>query len=280
MKAYSSWTAQGRLQQLREVMGGHGYSRFNMIGAYRNNNDINTTWEGDNTVLNQQTAKFILDNFQKKMKGKDPTQNYKTLLFLNRLDGEGKPDIKSSSDLDKPEVLRHVFEQRIVFLLQKAVGKLATQVQEKKDALLVAWNNSQVFYIQPMVKAFIENFVFNSFLEVIDKITEQSTRNMMMKFLKLYSLTVFDSDWSLLRNDDFIDSDTVFLVKEEILSLCSELKNELIPILDIISPDDEILQAPMGRSDGRMWEAYLSKVFAFNRCFERPSWWESLHQTK
>jgi hypothetical protein len=41
-----------------------------MIGHYRNNNDINLTWEGDNAVLIQQCAKFIMENFQKKMKGK------------------------------------------------------------------------------------------------------------------------------------------------------------------------------------------------------------------
>lgn len=71
IKPISSNNSQFHLQRLREVMGGHGYSRFNMIGHYRNNNDINLTWEGDNSVLIQQCAKFILDNFQKKMKGKE-----------------------------------------------------------------------------------------------------------------------------------------------------------------------------------------------------------------
>jgi acyl-CoA oxidase len=33
--------------------------------------DINATWEGDNTVLQQQTSKFLLDGVQKLLKGKD-----------------------------------------------------------------------------------------------------------------------------------------------------------------------------------------------------------------
>jgi acyl-CoA oxidase len=81
LKPYSSSLTQFRLQQLRESMGGHGYSRLSMIGAYRNNNDIHTTWEGDNTVLVQQTARFILDNFNSKMKGKNVS--YKVIyLFI------------------------------------------------------------------------------------------------------------------------------------------------------------------------------------------------------
>jgi acyl-CoA oxidase len=46
-------------------MGANGYSKLNMLGMLRDNNDINQTWEGDNTVLLQQTAKFIMDNYRK-----------------------------------------------------------------------------------------------------------------------------------------------------------------------------------------------------------------------
>lgn len=259
-------------------MGGHGYSRFSMIGALRNNNDINTTWEGDNTVLQQQTAKFILDNFQKKIKGQDPQKIYSTLKFFNLIDSDSKTKIETSKDCHNLDTIRLCLQHRTLVLLQKAVEKLANEVQEKKTPVLVAWNNSQAFYIQPMVKAYTEYFVFESFHEVVEKIQEKKTQDLMMKFLKLYSFTVLDSDWSLLRNEDFIDSSIVFTIKDEILNLCNDLKTQLIPILDIIGPDDEILQAPLGRSDGRIWDAYISKVFAFNSCFDRPDWWENLHK--
>jgi acyl-CoA oxidase len=58
-------TTQRRIQECREVMGANGYSKLNMLGMLRDNNDINQTWEGDNTVLLQQTAKFIMDNYRK-----------------------------------------------------------------------------------------------------------------------------------------------------------------------------------------------------------------------
>jgi acyl-CoA oxidase len=80
MKVYSSYNAQGRLQQCREIMGGHGYSRFNLIGNLRNNNDINITWEGENTVLIQQTEKFIMDHFKKKMNGEKIGDKYKVKI--------------------------------------------------------------------------------------------------------------------------------------------------------------------------------------------------------
>ena len=52
-------------------MGGNGYSRFSLMGFFRNNNDANLTWEGDNTVLIQQATKFLIENYKKKLKGKN-----------------------------------------------------------------------------------------------------------------------------------------------------------------------------------------------------------------
>jgi hypothetical protein len=41
------------------------------MGALYSSNDVNNTWEGENNVLIQQTTKYILQNLQKAMKGKE-----------------------------------------------------------------------------------------------------------------------------------------------------------------------------------------------------------------
>lgn len=81
MKAYSSWNSQNRIQQLREMMGGFGYSKFTKIGAIRDNNDVVATWEGANQILIQQGAKYLLDAFKNKMNGIDAKEDV-TIIFL------------------------------------------------------------------------------------------------------------------------------------------------------------------------------------------------------
>jgi acyl-CoA oxidase len=80
LKPKSGWLATETIRECRLMCGGHGYSYFSKLGVLYNDNDIQNTWEGDNHVLLQQATKYVLDNAQKVMKGKDITSP--TLQFL------------------------------------------------------------------------------------------------------------------------------------------------------------------------------------------------------
>lgn len=67
-------------------MGGHGFSSYSKMGVLINDAEINSTWEGDNNVLLQQTVKILLENMQRVMKGKEIQINIlKFLLNVNHI---------------------------------------------------------------------------------------------------------------------------------------------------------------------------------------------------
>ena len=65
MKSYSTWSTRDILQECREAIGGKGYLSENRIDALKNDTEIYTTFEGDNTVLMQLVAKNRLSEFRK-----------------------------------------------------------------------------------------------------------------------------------------------------------------------------------------------------------------------
>jgi acyl-CoA oxidase len=60
LKAYVTAYTADALSQCRRACGGHGYAAVNRLGAWRSDHDIFQTFEGDNTVLLQQTAGTVL----------------------------------------------------------------------------------------------------------------------------------------------------------------------------------------------------------------------------
>ena len=135
-------------------------------------------------------------------------------------------------------------------LVQKSVTKLADRVTgEKKEQVFDAWNNTQSFFIQTLIKSYAELFILNGFLRMNEVADHQNTKIMLDKFLVLYALNSIEADIGLFREDDYVTSEGYDLIKNEILELCKDLSNEFISIIDVISPSDMILGSPLGASN-------------------------------
>ncbi len=278
-KPISTAVVQARIQPLREILGGHGYSRLNKIGAWRNDNDINLTWEGDNTVLIQQTSRFLTNCLKKKMKGKQIP--YTTVSFLSKFSEvlNEKIDINNPEDLKNINLLLDMLEHKCNLLLQKSVIRLSELI-DSNITPFDAWNDSQIFYLQNLARCYGELYVFNCFKSKIEQLVDSSTKNVLLNLLQLFGLTLIEKDLALLRENDYIQSNACDLIKNEVLNICKGMKNELITVLDVISPPDEVLGAAVGTSTGFIFDNYLNGVYNFKGCFERADWWEILHHKK
>lgn len=70
------------------------------------------------------------------------------------------------------------------------------------------------------------------------------------------------------------------ILKSVILDILPILKNDAIPLVDAIAPNDFVLNSPLGMSDGQVYKHLQSVLWQTSSTFERPKWWQAVTHWK
>lgn len=141
------------------MLGGHGYSAFSGLGRYYHDNDVNSTWEGDNNMLLQQTSKYLLKAIKSREQG--------TILNLGFVyDGAQsiEPSEETLSNLSQLRtLLQGVFIHRFNMAakeLSKLREDLRKSEKESENVEALAWNQLQPFTCNEMAQSYGDLIVF------------------------------------------------------------------------------------------------------------------------
>lgn len=78
-----------------------------------------------------------------------------------------------------------------------------------------------------------------------------------------------------IQKGGFISSaKPVELLKSAIIDLLPILKDDAIPLVDAIAPNNFVLNSPLGMSDGQVYKHLQSIFWQTSSTFERPKWWK------
>jgi len=275
LKPWASWTTQQAIQECREICGGLGYSAYNRIGALREENDIHSTWEGDNNVLLQQTGKFLLEGLKMLSKGKTPP--YKSLAFLKGnfslseyalLRGGDTPFSKDRHDLSK------AFEVRANYWIHSLSDQLSKESKLGTNPLQ-AWNNVQFPYVQKAARTYAEHHMYQEFQAGYKRCRHSATKDVLRKLCQLFGLWILEKDGTLVEIG-YMNANDLEWIRGEIKTLCADLRTEAVGILDALAPADEVLNSPIGAFDGDIYNRFINTIFAAPNAFERPSYWKEI----
>ncbi|XP_061921735.1 peroxisomal acyl-coenzyme A oxidase 3-like isoform X1 [Entelurus aequoreus] len=283
-KPLGSWTAQKGIQECREACGGHGYLAMNRFGSLRDDNDPNCTYEGDNNVLLQQTSNYLLTWLHaKRLDGVCIESPLHTVDFLDDFHKilANKFTAHTTDDCMDPAVSLAAYKWLVCFLLEKSDKKLQQQRALGKEDF-EARNNSQVYYSRSLALAFIEHCCLQRFHELImDENTPSGLTGVLTKLCALYGLWSLSSHMAILYQGNFLSgSKPAELIQTAILTLCTQLKDDAVSLVDVMAPPDFILNSPIGNADGQLYKNLWSTVMQGNQVLERPSWWKEFCSDK
>lgn len=283
-KPLGSWTTQRGIQECREACGGHGYLAMNRLGALRDDNDPNCTYEGDNNVLLQQTSNYLLGWLHAKhQNGVRIESPLHTVDFLDDFPKilESKFTATTMDQCMDSAVPLAAYKWLVCFLLQQSHKRLEQQRAVAKDEF-EAHNNSQVYYCRSLSLAYIEHTYLQRFHQLTtDQDTPAGLRPVLSKLCALYGLWSLSSHMATLyQGGYFSGGKPAELVQVAILTLCSQLKDDAVALVDVFAPPDFILNSPIGCADGQLYKNLWSTVMQGSQVLERPSWWKEFCSDK
>jgi len=277
MKAYATRAAVDTAQECRECCGGHGVSSYSRLGQLRGEVDPTLTYEGDNNVLIQQSAGFVMKNLHKRLSGKEVHSPFGTASFLSTFDQQNisqlRSGIQNPTDLFDIKVQRRVFEDLLCLAAHSSLSQLQTNLTGEP---LKAWNDTQVFFLQSVAHLYSQYIVVQRYHEAILECQDTACQETLIRLSNLYFLHCLQQSQSLLLESEYFTPEQSRAVKIQLLKLLPEVKDDSATIVDAIAPPDQILGSALGLSNGRLYENYYTAVLSGPNVFTPPSYWKEI----
>eukprot|EP01119_Soliformovum_irregulare_P007918 TRINITY_DN2053_c0_g1_i1.p1 TRINITY_DN2053_c0_g1~~TRINITY_DN2053_c0_g1_i1.p1 ORF type:complete len:694 (+),score=147.07 TRINITY_DN2053_c0_g1_i1:48-2129(+) len=272
LKAICSWATRDGVIICRDCCGGHGYSAYNRLGRIIKDFQVQTTWDGDNTVLCLQTARHVISSFEKGIKGK--TLNG-SVAYLSHI----KPILASRFQGNSSEEL-HVTANLIAALRYRATNmcreiseKMRDQIQDGTSPA-DAWSSCLADLVH-LAKAHCELYILDQFNAVVEEAKGRSPYNVLRELCNLYAFRCIDQDMGQFRNDDYVSSVQGRMIRAELQKTCAKIRPNAVALVDAFALPDFAIDSQIGRSDGDIYNHYMERVKEFP-LKERAHYWEQL----
>lgn len=119
-----------------------------------------------------------------------------------------------------------------------------SKVQARTKAQVYRWKN--------LTKVYAEYLTLIFCLESIDK-KEKQLQPVLLKLFCLYGLWLLDENLVELYQGGFArGEECARLVRDSVLELCAEVKNEIVSVADALAPTDFVLNSVLAKSDGKV----------------------------
>uniref|UniRef100_A0AAG5DQ63 Acyl-coenzyme A oxidase n=1 Tax=Anopheles atroparvus TaxID=41427 RepID=A0AAG5DQ63_ANOAO len=249
LKAITTADAATGVEVCRLACGGHGYMTCsNFYGTYGMVTAA-CTYEGENTVLLLQTARYLLKAWLQAQRGQElvPTVQY-LARFLS----------SNNRRVDWDDSISGIIRS----LQTVAAGKLRLAAEhieqrQKAGATQEEATNQTSIELARTADAHCRAFLVQSGYEMIEKACQTASPELARVLRSLYHLYTYDEALKalgdLLRFTTISESD-INRLQAKLEATLAELRPNAVGIVDSFDLPDDVLGSPLGAYDGNVYE--------------------------
>jgi acyl-CoA oxidase len=251
LKTWSTRRSTDGIEECRKAMGGHGYSIFSGVSELFATFVPSNTYEGDNYVLSQQVARFLLKQLQLVVTGKGAGVS-SSAGYLNLLaEGTTEP-FQFSENLNEqildPDVQLKIFGMRSARL----VADLGQQLQNGR-----AWSdlNMECWAVN---LAHAEYLILSELVKKVKSLTAgeySGLTNALKSVSDLFCLSTLGySSLATFLSTSTIHPSDLSRLNEQYRASIALISENAVPLTDSFGFVDRELNSALGKKDGRAYE--------------------------
>lgn len=249
LKSFATWNNTQTLQECREACGGKGYLAENRIDALKNDSDIYTTFEGDNTVLMQLVAKSRLTEFKQEF------SNMNVLRILNYVADQAKTSLTElnpftirntdEEHLFDPEFHLSAFRFRERDILTSAAKRLKRHLDSGMDSF-DAFNICQHHLVE-VAFAHVERVILEQFQLAVQQTSDEGCKKVLHKLCVLFALNQFEKNKGWYLENGYMEGVKTKVIRKHLNQLCWEVRQDAVPLTDAFKIPEACLAASIAR---------------------------------
>ncbi|KAF9886343.1 hypothetical protein FE257_011602 [Aspergillus nanangensis] len=251
----TTMTADG-IEVCRRSMGGHGFGGGSGLVQLNNDYLAKPTVEGDNWMITQQAASFIIKKMSAAAEASSEFCEDKMVVefqaFLQHRDTTPGFDV-----LGNDEDLCASFRWR-----------LASLAYETYDARIVnkrRWNDL-LLQLHRLSEAQAQSFLISTFLESLISSRELSppAREVLLDLFRLLALTIVKADSYEFLRCGAVERASLDALPNRIQALMARIRPHAVNLVDSWMIPDYLLDSALGRFDGRVYEDLWHRAYKLN----------------
>ncbi|ELT88872.1 hypothetical protein CAPTEDRAFT_174217 [Capitella teleta] len=245
LKAYTTNGANLGIEACRLACGGHGYSLSSGFPKIYVHATPGATYEGENTVLYLQTARYL-------QKSVTTAQSGSTLRGSTSYLTENLPNKSAICQKVNIGCAIMAFKYRAMILVQQAAKRMS-QLKASGKPHHEAWNLSAVPWVQA-AEAHIEFYVVKTFAERISTVKDPATVSVLGHLFQLFACENILKNGKDYLMGGFMSSDQLQMLAEKSLNLLADIRPNAVALVDAFDYSDNMLGSILGRFDGDVYE--------------------------